>query len=741
MNLINTLFHSHRALKNLVLIILAAVLLLLIFVAQQFFTRQLLEDELDKRAESELVLKSILVKSMLRTAEKTVSDHLWDIRNSLENPDSVFEAAKWLLHKNQYLEGAGMGFVPNYYPQKGRLFEPYAQEIGGEIITRQIAGDDHDYTRHDFYRVPLETQKPYWSEPYIDSVSRHMLICSYSLPVTDLKNDTAGVFCIDMSLEWLSDTLDVHHIYPSSFNLLITEDGNLITRPAPSDPKAHDVEQVLYLINDSTASREQSSTNRSNCIKFTSKADHAKGYIYYANMRGKPHWQVAVVCYDDEVYGNLHKMTYAVMLAVLGALLLLGFIIMRFFYNERKLHQASVAQERISSELRIANQIQQSMLPHSRPSAKLHDDIDVSGSLTPAKEVGGDLYDFIIRNEKLYFCIGDVSGKGVPSSLVMAVAQALFHAGSQHMSNPEGIMQNINHSICRNNERDRFVTFFVGVLDIPTGRMRYCNAGHDTPMLVTDVVEPLAVKSNLPVGIIADFKYEVQEYQFTPDTTLFLYTDGLTEAMDQEHHQFGRQRMQDALKQGIDRKLSTGELLQEMTARVHQFTAGAEQSDDLTMLAIHYAPHDYQDVLDEQITLKNDVKQIPQLNSFVEHVTDQLGLDSTLSQQMKLAVEEAVVNVMQYAYPAGTTGDVTITAKSNGMCLKFIITDAGNPFDPTEAAKADTTLSVEERPIGGLGIFLVREMMDSINYERFDGKNILTLSKYYNNQTNKKNED
>lgn len=731
------IIHSPRIIKNLVIIILAALLLLIIFVVQYLFTRELLTDELDNRAETELIMKSILVKGVLKSAEKTVTDHMWDIRTSLDNPETVFKAAKWLLAKNKYLEGVGMGFVPNYYPEKGVLFEPYAQEIDDEIITRQIAGEQHDYTKMDFYRIPMQTGEPYWSDPYIDSVSRHQLICSYSRPVLNKKKEIAGIFCIDMSLEWLSDTLDAHHIYPSSFNLLLTEDGKLISKPSPSDSKAHDVEQVLKLINDSTVSRDSSSTRRSVYLVFKSNADQSRGCIYYANMRGIPHWKIAVVCYDDEVYGKLDRLTHFILLALVGALLLLGFIIMRFFNNERKLHRTQVAQERISSELHIANEIQQAMLPRSQSAATLHEDLDVSGLLAPAREVGGDLYDFIVRDEKLYFCIGDVSGKGVPSALVMAVVQALFHAGSQHASNPNSIMQTINRTICRNNERNMFVTFFIGILDIPTGRLRYCNAGHDTPMLLTDKAQLLQVKPNLPAGIIHDFKYEVQEYKFVPGSTLFLYTDGLTEAMDRQHQQFGRQRLLQTLKVGIDRNLTTRELLDEMTTAVNQFTDGAEQSDDLTMLAIHYAPKVYHELLNEQIVLQNDIKQIPLLNAFVEHVTTQLNFEASLSQQMKLAVEEAVVNVMLYAYPAGTTGDVIVDAKTNGITLKFIITDSGKPFDPTEAQKADTTLSVEERPIGGLGIFLVREMMDSINYERIDGKNILTLRKKLNNKIHK----
>jgi sigma-B regulation protein RsbU (phosphoserine phosphatase) len=375
------------------------------------------------------------------------------------------------------------------------------------------------------------------------------------------------------------------------------------------------------------------------------------------------------------------------------------------------------------------------MLPRDLPAPSNHCAADVSGRLVAAREVGGDLYDYFVRDEKLYFCIGDVSGKSVPSALVMAVTQALFHACTQHVSQPAQIMNTINVSLSRNNERNMFVTFFIGVLDLPTGRLRCCNAGHNPPVIIDNGATMMQVKPNLPLGVMDGFKYEAQELQLQAGTTLFMYTDGITEALDTERQLFGERRMLDALEQCVaNGQTKSQQIVNHITREVHQFTQGTEQSDDITLLAIGYTPQQYSDVLNESITLDNDVKQIPELNEFVASVTAKLSMEPTASQQVKLAVEEAVVNVMEYAYPHGAKGKVEVNARSDGKCLKVIIADRGIPFDPTARAKADTTLSVEERPIGGLGIFLVRQMMDTINYEHFDGKNILTLSKYYNKE-------
>ncbi|MBQ2168714.1 MAG: SpoIIE family protein phosphatase, partial [Prevotella sp.] len=385
------------------------------------------------------------------------------------------------------------------------------------------------------------------------------------------------------------------------------------------------------------------------------------------------------------------------------------------------------------SELRIAQAIQKNMLPKKYPPFPERDDINIYGSLVPAKEVGGDIFDFFLRDEKLFFCIGDVSGKGVPSAIVMAEIHSKFRMASAHENDPAHIMQTLNTSSCEGNDTNIFVTFFIGVLDLPSGRLRYCNAGHDFPFIVSQsaeqVVSPLPVKPNLPIGLFDDFHYEKQEIYLEYDTTLFLYTDGLTEAKNKVHKQFDTDRIAETLNNNAN--ALPEEIIQKMNEQVHLFVEDAEQSDDLTMLAIKYTRKAYDYSLKESITLKNDIKQVKDLNSFVKSITDKLNMETSQAKNIKLAVEEAVVNVMDYAYPIGTEGDITLQALYNGRKLKFIISDNGIAFDPTKSSVADTSLSVEDRPVGGLGLLLVREMMDSINYERVNGKNTLTLITVY----------
>jgi sigma-B regulation protein RsbU (phosphoserine phosphatase) len=229
---------------------------------------------------------------------------------------------------------------------------------------------------------------------------------------------------------------------------------------------------------------------------------------------------------------------------------------------------------------------------------------------------------------------------------------------------------------------------------------------------------------------MAGKKFVAQETMIEPGTTIFLYTDGLTEAENSSHAQFGVQRVTEETER-IMAKGNTHprELITQMSDAMREFVSDNEQSDDLTMLAVKYTrKHDARE-LRRNIVLPNDVNTVTRLQPFIEEIGETLELSSSQTSKLNLAVEEAVVNVMNYAYPAGTYGEVSIDAKADGKQLEIILTDCGMPFDPTECKDADTTLSADKRPIGGLGIHLVRQIMDSVSYERVDENNVLTLVK------------
>ena len=284
------------------------------------------------------------------------------------------------------------------------------------------------------------------------------------------------------------------------------------------------------------------------------------------------------------MFGKLRKVRFLLYFVTGIGLLALGFIVYRTSRNLEHLRRAKAEKSRIESELHVASNIQMSMIPKHFPEFP---GIDLYASISPAKKVGGDLYDFLLKDDQLYFCIGDVSGKGVPAALLMMAATSQFRTVSKYLTQPEQIMMAINDQNAEGNDTHMFVTMFIGILDLKTGHLAYSCGAHNPPMLVGSTVEDLPVARKLPVGAIKGMKYVLQETQIDPGTTLFLYTDGLTEAMDAANQMFGVERMK-AIAQN---QLSVGEtspkaLIDRFTEAVDTFVAGAEQSDDLTMMAI-----------------------------------------------------------------------------------------------------------------------------------------------------------
>ena len=251
-----------------------------------------------------------------------------------------------------------------------------------------------------------------------------------------------------------------------------------------------------------------------------------------------------------------------------------------------ELTETTAQKASMESELDVARNIQMSMLPMSWPAFPERKDLDIYGSVTPAKAVGGDLYDFGIENGKLFFCIGDVSGKGIPASLVMTVISSMFRTLSGSEDSPVRIVSAINEAISARNDSLMFVTLFVGILDLATGELDYANAGHNAPVVISeDGPHMLEVDANIPIGIVPDWDFTLQHTRLAPGAIFFLYTDGLTEAARSGGELFEEKRVLENLT-GLDDDISTQELVAHMLEAVNAFVGDSEQSDDLTMLAL-----------------------------------------------------------------------------------------------------------------------------------------------------------
>lgn len=720
------------------------------------------------------------INGILSSVETAVANNQLEIDENINAPDKMFDITEHILQQTPNIVGSAVAFRPNFYPQKGRQFAPYAYRQDSLILTKQLGSASYDYHHMDWYEGPMKEGKGYWSNPYLDEGGGEIPMITYSIPLNDRKEKKCGVLTADIALDWLSDLIkeEDYDDFLDTYCFVIGRDGTFIVHPNKELVLKETVQEYCKRTDgaedDSLAVKMLAGGRGTNSIK----VDGVRYFISYAPIE-RTGWAMCIVVPID----NLFEIGY-ILGAIVAIIMLMGVFIMsvvcylnirsvtkpisRFAYTAdqiakgnflvvlpqvkskdemlrlrnsfatmqrsliRQIEETKLVNEqkgRMESELQIARDIQMTMLPKTFPPFPDRSDIDVYAQLKPAKEVGGDLYDFYIRDEKLLYCIADVSGKGVPASLLMAMTRALFRTVSAHESNPAKIVSNINGPMAAENETDMFVTLFVGVLDLPTGRMRYCNAGHCAPLLIDSAgtrIGPLPVEPNIPVGILTDMKYKIQETTIDPNTTIFLYTDGLTEAENTRHVLFGEERLMEALQ-----PLPPQSLIEHVTEVTRQFVGEAEQSDDMTMLTILYSKQQSDIKLKRSITLPNNVEDVPQLASFTDEVCEALELEMSLTMSINLALEEAVVNVMSYAYPAGTKGNVNIEAEADEEWLKFVISDNGVPFDPTEKEEVDTTLNAEERPIGGLGIHLVRQIMDSINYEFIDDKNVLTLKKKY----------
>ena len=726
------------------------------------------------------------MNNVFSTVEVAVSNNTPEVEDNLYDDHRQYFAVEHLLKLNSNIMGAAVAYNPDYEPKKGQPFSPYAYRNGTDIYTKQLNTPEYDYLHQEWYTKPLAEGKGTWSEPYIDEGGGEVGMITYSQPIINSKGEIYAIQTADIALHWLSelmcelDSTTKQNMFKDSesfpsYSFIVSHKGTIVAYPY----KAELSYKTLYEFLEDHDGLEDANEILSSNNGYTTVVQNNTGTMYVLFYSSIEHtgWTLVTIMPLKVILKPVGSI-----IGIFGILMLIGLIIvavicrsairrvtmpitqfadsadeiasgnlsvelptiktkdeMLRLHNSFATMQKSLIQQieetrsaneekgRIESELNIARDIQMSMLPKTFPPFPDRNDIEIYGKQKPAKEVGGDLYDFYIRDEKLFFCIGDVSGKGVPASLVMAVTRTLFRTISFKEALPERIMFGINNAMASNNESNMFVTLFLGVLDLPTGRLRYSNAGHNAPMLIGQTIGLLPCAANVPLGVQTDWKFSQQETTIDLNTCIFLYTDGLTEAENAANEQFMEERMIEVAK-GMSHEPQ--QMIEQMFNAVHQFVGNAEQSDDLTMLAIQYTKPLEKDMkLQRSITLPNDIEKVPVLAEFVDEVCEIVGFDMSTTMGINLALEEAVVNVMSYAYQPGTTGNVNIEAIANETRLKFIISDWGTPFDPTAEKEVDTTLSAEERPIGGLGIHLVRQIMDSINYERIDGMNVLTLRK------------
>ena len=396
-----------------------------------------------------------------------------------------------------------------------------------------------------------------------------------------------------------------------------------------------------------------------------------------------------------------------------------------FSANERTLYSTN-------KELGLATNIQKNMLPNIFPAFPEKKEFDIFALMEPAKEVGGDFYDFfLIDDTHLGLVMADVSDKGVPAALFMMASKIMVQNYALMGYSPKEVLTRVNKQICANNQEEMFVTVWLGVLDLKTGIITASNAGHERPIIKNPDghFEVINDKHGFVVGWLPESVYSEYTIQLHKGSKLFVYTDGVPEARSSKtNEQFSMNRTLEALIKYEDKPVM--EIAKGLLTDIDAFMGHTNQFDDITMLCLEY--RGYEDTIKE-VVIPAITKDIHQgINPVISYLEEQ-GVDQKVLYKVELSLEEILVNIASYAYDKPEGGNITIQyqIKESPKRIMISIIDEGKAFNPLEKEEPDVTLPSNQREIGGLGIFIVRKTMDEIKYDRKNNKNVLTLKKLF----------
>ncbi|MBR2869137.1 MAG: SpoIIE family protein phosphatase [Clostridia bacterium] len=391
----------------------------------------------------------------------------------------------------------------------------------------------------------------------------------------------------------------------------------------------------------------------------------------------------------------------------------------------------SEAEARIDAELAFAKAIQHSALPSVFPPYPNRKEFDISATMHTAKEVGGDFYDFyFVDEDTLAFLVADVSGKGIPAAMFMMQSKTLLKSYAESGMSVEDVFTNANEKLCEGNDAGMFVTAWMGLLNTKTGLVTFANAGHNPPLIkrADGSFSYLKTRPGFVLAGMEGIRYRKNEYQLEKGDIIYLYTDGVTEAMNTENELYGEKRLLEVLNKNSE--CGTQKICHEVKADVDLFVGEASRFDDITMLCLKFNGEKSASM--KEITVAATVENIQTVTDFINEQLEAFGCPMKAKTQIDIAVDEIFGNIAHYAYTT-ETGDVTVSIENgdNPQAADITFIDSGVPYNPLIQAEPDITLSADKRQVGGLGIFIAKNIMDEISYEYKDGMNILKIRKCF----------
>lgn len=629
---------SYRIISRVLLF--CVIIWIIIFSVYYIFTRINIEKSTNENAR--LLVQNVVneIEKTLKPIEVIPENFSWMVETGNLPEDSIYMFLSTMVKNNPSIYASAIAFEPYLTDPSIKHFAPYAYREGDDIKTMQLGSANYDYFIMDWYQIPNFLKKSYWSEPYYDTGGANALISTYSVPFYLNKNGKrifGGVITVDISLDWLTDLVSSVKVFDTGYAFLLSRSGTYLTNP----DKSLIMNETIFTMAKETSQPKIREIGRKMIKGETGNTSmvhnvHGKIFVFYIQLPSTK-WSLGLVFPHDEMFASLKMLNiFVVLLGIFGLGLLVFFTVriirkqirplskfsksariiaegnfnaelpeittkdemkelhdsFEFMQNElanyvSDLKATTSAKEKIESELRIAKEIQLGMIPHIFPPFPDLPELDLYASLVSAREVGGDLYDFFLLDDNLLcFAIGDVSGKGVPSSLFMAVTRTLLRSIADKSKSTAEIVTSMNKTLSFNNDSNMFVTFFLGIIDTKSGLLNYCNAGHNPPILIKSdgVANYFNITKSIPVGLFENYEYSEESIYIEPSDQLFLYTDGVTEAEDIEDLLYGNDQLLKVIRENS--ALTPRMLIEKVNIDIARHVNGHIQSDDLTMLSI-----------------------------------------------------------------------------------------------------------------------------------------------------------
>ena len=660
--------------------ILAALFLLLGMGVQSYVSYSRARFRLQENMELEMQIAQEKLLFELYDALEAWAELEDGVKKQLSKPRTITHKTEEILNRYPTFYACYVAFPPYYFPQE-KWFEPTTYRTQDTIISGILGDDAHDYFEREWYKGAAQSKDGYWSTPYRDDDFDEP-IYTYSKVMRDEEGKLICVIGIDFSLKWINQLLDQFKPFEAAVFMLYSSNGTLLAASDGAPKEGFDQSWII--------SRKTLLPININMVTAIPKSHILK------SLR----------------WGILLPLS----VFVLG-ILVVGLLIRRITRDEQVNARLETEKKVLSHELEIAHDMKQ---------AQGNGDIELQTLLVPMREVGGDLFDFHREGDELWFIIGDVSGKGIPAAIFMSAAVNLFRAAGVRATSPKEIMEEMNAILSENNPSLTFVTVFIGCLHIPTGELLFCNAGHCAPLIKHKLsavnqhsavsIQPsevrcLQIEPNIPLGYDGRYCFVEQGCMLGEGDTLVLYTDGVTEARNERREMLGLKRWSDIVAKNED-----------LPNAIKHFIGQADPTDDITLMTIcKKSP-----VLPMTINVPCREDQWPVLRNAIHSFGLCIGMERKALKKYEVAAEEAIVNILHYSQ----ANDIEIVLSSQDSAFTIQLMDDGLPFDPTEHTPNNKT--IDERQIGGMGIHLIRQIVDEMHYERKKEKNILRMVKLLN---------